>query len=402
MKTTFFLLAAVFWASPAICQDRQPLWPNGAPGAKGLESKDQPFMDVYLPEKAKANGCGVVVFPGGGYGALASDHEGHQIARFFNEFGVAAFVVYYRLGSKGYHHPTQIGDARRAIRTVRAGAKNFGVDPKRVGTMGFSAGGHLCSMTGTMFDSGEPNAVDPVERQSSRPDFLVLCYPVISLSSEFGHAGSRRNLLGGNFAPDSYLARQVSTELQIRPDTPPTFLFHTGEDAGVPAENSIRFYLGLREHKIPAEMHIYQKGPHGVGLMPGDPILGTWGGHLQDWLRTNGFLAPGKRAAVSGTVLLDATPVSWGSLTFYPENPNQAVTTVRVRGGKFRATAENGPIVAKSRVEFSGSIFEATRNPAHGVVEVKPGAKVDVKPEAAFEFKFRSPAKPGLTSNQQR
>ncbi len=390
MNIPILALLASLLVLSAHGQDRQRLWPQGAPGAKGIEDSDQPFMDVYLPEVDKANGCGVVVFPGGGYGGLAVDHEGHQIAKFFNDFGVAAFVVHYRLGSKGYHHPTQLNDARRAIRSVRAEAETFGVDPKRLGSMGFSAGGHLCSMTGTMFDHGEPNAVDPIERKSSRPDFLVLCYPVISLSTEHAHAGSRRNLLGGDVPADSYKARQVSTELQIRPDTPPTFLFHTGEDTAVPVENSILFYLGVHQLGIPAEMHIYQKGPHGVGLMQGDPILGTWGGHLKAWLQTNQFLGMGKRTAVSGTVMLDATPVSWGALTFYPEDPDLPVTTMRVRRGKFSANEANGPIIGTSRVEFSGSIFEETKNPQHGLVEVKPASKVAVQPDSIFDFKFQS------------
>lgn len=395
MKTLLSGLLTVALVTSAFSQERHPLWPDGAPGANGLEAVDQPFMDVYLPDGDDANGCGVVVFPGGGYGGLAADHEGHQIARYFNDFGVAAFVVYYRLGSNGYHHPTQINDARRAIRSVRANAEKFGVDPKRIGSMGFSAGGHLCSMTGTFFDSGAVNAIDPVERQSSRPDFLVLCYPVISMSTEHAHGGSRRNLLGEVVEPDTYLARQVSTELQVKADTPPTFLFHTGEDTAVPPENSVLFYLALRKHGIPAEMHVYQKGPHGVGLMPGDPILGTWGGHLRDWLLSNQFLGTGKRVPVTGTVMLNSTPVSWGSLTFYPEDKWLPVTTLRVRNGRFRAAEKEGPIATVSRVEFYGSIYEATKNPKQGTVSVSHSSLVEVVPNAKFDFAFKAPsAKP--------
>tara|TARA_R110002096_G_scaffold16106_22_gene55125 strand:+ start:6154 stop:7341 length:1188 start_codon:yes stop_codon:yes gene_type:complete len=392
MKILFYGLLTVALASSAVSQERQKLWPDGAPGAKGLEAIDQPFMDVYLPDAQDANGCGVVIFPGGGYGGLAADHEGHQIARYFNDFGVAAFVVYYRLGSNGYHHPTQINDARRAIRSVRANAKEFGVDPQRIGSMGFSAGGHLCSMTGTMFDSGMPNAVDPVERSSSRPDFLVLCYPVISLSTEYAHGGTRRNLFGENVDPESYQVRLVSTELQIKADTPPTFLFHTGEDPVVPVENSVLFYLGLRKHGIPAEMHIYQKGPHGVGLMPGDPILETWGGHLRGWLSTNQFLGKGKRVPVSGTVMLNSTPVSWGSVSFYPEGKWLPITTLRVRNGKFRATEKDGPIAGLSRVEFYGSIYEATKDPRHGTVSVSHPSLVEISPDAKLEFSYTAPS----------
>lgn len=354
-------------------QEKHLLWPDGAPGAKGDAEHDQPAMFAYLPDPAAANGCGVVVFPGGGYGGLAADHEGHQIGRFFNEFGVAAFVVHYRLGSRGYHHPTQINDAKRAIRMVRHNAEKFGVDPERLGTMGFSAGGHLCSMTGTLFDLGQPDAEDPIDQPSSRPDFIIPCYPVISMSTEFGHGGSRRNLLGGNFEPDSDEAKAVSTELLVKPDSPPAFIFQTDEDKAVPAENAVFFYLALRKHGIPAEMHIYQNGPHGVGLFQGDPILGTWGGHLRDWLRTNRFLAKAERADVSGTVTLDGTKISWGSVTFTPENPNLPRTTARIRGGKFSAAAEQGVVVGKSKVSFAVSIWEATRNPDDNVVMIDGG-----------------------------
>jgi len=353
-------------------QEKRPLWPDGAPGAKGQADTDQPFMNVYRPAAEKQNGCAVIVFPGGGYGGLAADHEGHQIGRFMNEFGVTAFVVHYRLGSKGYHHPTQLNDAKRAIRTARAQAKEFGIDPKRLGTMGFSAGGHLCSMTGTMFDDGAADAADPIDRESSRPDFFILCYPVISMSTEYAHGGSRKNLLGGDFAPDSEEAKSVSTELLVKPNTPPAFIFQTDEDTAVPAENCTLFYLALRKQKIPVEMHIYQRGPHGVGLMQGDPILGTWGGHLKDWMRSNQFLGTGERAAAEGTVTFKGTPVGWGSATFYPDNPAQAFTSVRVRGGKFKVPAELGPIVGKGTIEFSVSIYEATKNPDDNVVILKP------------------------------
>lgn len=373
--------------SASFAQEKRLLWPDGAPGAKGDAEQDQPSMDVYLPPAAAANGCGVVVFPGGGYGGLALDHEGIQVARFFNDFGVAAFVVHYRLGSKGYHHPTQLHDAQRAIRIVRHDAEKYGVDPERLGTMGFSAGGHLCSMTGTLFDEGQPDAEDPIDRPSSRPNFIVPCYPVISMSTEFAHGGSRKNLLGGDFAPDSDEARAVSTELLVKPNTPPAFIFQTDDDTAVPAENCVMFYLALRKHGIPAEMHIYQDGPHGVGLMQGDPILGTWGGHLKAWLRTNGFLAKGDHAAVSGTVKLDGVAVGWGSITLTPENPNQAQTTARIRGGKFSGAA----IVGKSSVRFSASIYEATHDPADNVVVIE-GEPVEVSAEGSeFEFALTTP-----------
>ena len=265
----------------------QLLWPEGAPGAQGMEDADKPAIWVFLPPEAKSVGTGIVVCPGGGYGGLAIGHEGKDIAEWLNAQGVAAFVLRYRLGPK-YHHPTMLEDAQRALRTVRARAEHYKIDPRRLGVMGFSAGGHLASTVGTHFDAGRADAADPIDRQSSRPDFMILCYPVIALNTEFAHLGSKRNLLGEN--PDSKLVASLSNETQITPDTPPTFLFHTNEDSGVKPENSVLFYLGLRRANVPAELHIYERGRHGVGLAPTDPILSTWSGRLSDWLKGRGLL----------------------------------------------------------------------------------------------------------------
>jgi acetyl esterase/lipase len=259
------------------------LWNDGAPGAVGTEDADRPSLSIYLPQPQKAVPTGVVVCPGGGYTHLAMDHEGRQIAQWLNSLGVAAFVLKYRLGPR-YHHPAPLQDAQRAIRLVRSRAREFGIAPDRIGIWGFSAGGHLASTAGTHFDAGQPEAADPVERMSSRPDFLILAYPVISLT-EYVHHGSRTNLLGEN--PDPRLLELLSNEKQVTPQTPPTFLFHTTEDQGVPPENSILFYLALRKAGVPAEMHIYQRGKHGVGLAPSDPVLSTWAARLADWLKAS-------------------------------------------------------------------------------------------------------------------
>lgn len=264
------------------------LWKDGAPGALGAEDADRPTLAIYLPAPEKAVRTGVVVCPGGGYRGLAMDHEGKQIAEWLNGLGVAAFVLKYRLGPR-YRHPAPLLDAQRAIRTVRARARDFGVRPDRIGIWGFSAGGHLASTAGTHFDPGRPDAPDPVERVSSRPDFLILAYPVISFTTEYVHRGSRTNLLGENPAPQ--LLELLSNEKQVTPQTPPTFLFHTTADQGVPVENSVLFYLALRKAGVPAEMHLYERGKHGVGLAPGDPVLSTWAGRLADWLRARGLLA---------------------------------------------------------------------------------------------------------------
>jgi acetyl esterase/lipase len=263
------------------------LWSQGAPGALGDGDADRPALRIYPPPQGKAVGTAVVVCPGGGYGHLALDHEGSQIASWLNSLGVAAYVLRYRLGPR-YHHPIELGDAQRALRYVRSKAAEFRVAPDRIGIWGFSAGGHLASTAGTHFDSGNPNAADPVDRVSCRPDFMILAYPVISFVTEYAHKGSYTNLLGA--APDPKLMENLSNERQVTPQTPPTFLFHTNEDKGVPAENSVMFYLALRKAGVPAEIHIYERGNHGVGLAPKDPILSTWSGRLADWLKTRGLL----------------------------------------------------------------------------------------------------------------
>jgi acetyl esterase/lipase len=265
------------------------LWPQGAPGAKGDKPADKPTLTVFLPEAGKATGAAVVVCPGGGYANLAVDHEGRQFGEWFNSFGVAAFMLEYRHRGRGYGHPAPLQDAQRAIRTVRARAAEWKIAPDRIGIMGFSAGGHLASTAGTHFDKGNPASADPIERVGCRPDFLVLCYAVIALGEKYAHGGSQANLLGPN--ADSALVRSLSNEKQVTAETPPTFLFHTDADKGVPAENSVQFYLALRRAGVPAELHIYAVGQHGLGLAPGVPGTCTWPERLKDWMGTRGLLS---------------------------------------------------------------------------------------------------------------
>jgi acetyl esterase/lipase len=272
-------------AAPASPQEIL-LWENGAPGALGQTDADKPSITVYRAPRG-SNGTAIVVAPGGGYANLATEHEGRQEAYWFNAMGVTAFVLRYRLGPR-YHHPIELGDAQRAIRTVRARATEFSVIPDRIGMMGFSAGGHLTSTAGTHFDTGKPDAADPIERVSSRPDFMILGYPVISFDPAVAHAGSVRMLLGEN--PDAKLIENLSNDLQVTPQTPPTFIFHTTNDNGVPVENSVRFYLALRKAKVPVEMHLFENGPHGVGMALNDPSLSAWPTLLMNWLRARGLL----------------------------------------------------------------------------------------------------------------
>lgn len=286
------LAALILACSVSVSMAAQPkvelLWPQGAPGAKGDKPADKPTLIVSLPEAGKANGTAVVICPGGGYGGLAMDHEGYQFAQWFNSLGIAAFICDYRHRGKGYGHPAPLEDAQRAIRTVRARANEWKVDPKKIGIIGFSAGGHLASTTGTHFDAGDPKAEDPIQRVSSRPDFMILCYPVIAFDEPYAHRGSQKNLLGDNASAD--LVRSLSNEKQVKPDTPPTFLVHTDQDTGVPPENSVMFYLALRRAGVPAEMHIYRVGPHGVGLARTIPGTSNWPKQCEAWLRGLGML----------------------------------------------------------------------------------------------------------------
>ncbi len=270
-----------------------PLWESGAPGALGADDADRPTLTVYRAG-GQGVGTGVVIAPGGAYFGLSMNNEGRQEAYWFNAMGVTAFVLKYRLGPK-YHHPIQLGDAQRAIRTVRARAAEFGIQPDRIGMMGFSAGGHLTATAGTRFDDGKADARDPIERAGSRPDFLILAYPVISFQTAVAgpnvltaYGNSGRNLLGD--APDPKLLDELSAERQVTPQTPPAFLFHTTADALVGVENSVQFYLALRRAKVPAEMHIFENGAHGVGMGLGDPALSAWTPLLANWLRGRGLL----------------------------------------------------------------------------------------------------------------
>lgn len=267
------------------------LWPEGAPGALGDSAADKPSLTPYLPDEDAATGAAIVVLPGGGYGHLAS-HEGEGYARFLNENGVAAFVLKYRLGTDGYRHPAMLRDAARAVRHVRANASEWGIDPDRIGIMGSSAGGHLASTLMTRFDTGRPGHADPVERESSRPDLGVLCYPVITMG-EGTHRGSRENLLGPDPAPE--LIARLSSERQVTAETPPGFIWHTAEDPAVPVSNSLAFAAALDEHGVPFDLHVYEKGAHGIGLGASSTHPSRhhpWADALLYWLQERNFLSP--------------------------------------------------------------------------------------------------------------
>jgi len=267
------------------------LWENGAPGALGSEDADKPSITYFPPWGKNQSGTGVIVAPGGGYVFLATNHEGRQVANWFNAMGLAAFVLKYRLGPR-YHHPIELGDAQRAIRLVRARASEFHVRPDRIGMMGFSAGGHLASTAATHFDNGDSGAPDPIDRAGSRPDFLILAYPVITMEPPFAHEGSVHALLSDH--PDPTLVELLSNEKHVTAQTPPTFLFTTSDDNVVPVENSVEFYTALHKAGVPAEIHIFARGPHGVGLDLADPSLGEWPKLLENWMHAQGLLTAPK------------------------------------------------------------------------------------------------------------
>ena len=274
---------------PLPLQDGQviPLWAGAAPGALGTDTTDIPTITVFLPRTMTASTPAVIVCPGGSYVRLASNHEGRQVANYLNSLGIAAFVLRYRLGPR-YHHPVELGDAQRAIRLLRSHSTDWRLDPARIGIMGFSAGGHLAMSASTHFDAGNTTASDPIDRASSRPDISILGYPVISMTEAWTHAGSRTALLGAN--PDAALAQSLSGERVVTKTTPPTFLFQTNEDTTVPAENAVHYFLALRRAGVPAELHVFERGPHGVGLANADPALSEWSKLLANWLRGRAFI----------------------------------------------------------------------------------------------------------------
>jgi acetyl esterase/lipase len=323
MKT--LLASAIIFSSLVLSraemQTAIPLWPGGAPGALGTKSNDIPTLTPYLPDVTKttdltrqnngtprqravsntatrganslkrpssATGAAMVICPGGAYVGLAA-HEGNDYALWLNQNGVTCFVLKYRLGSSGYHYPVEFQDVTRAIRWVREHAADYKIDPNRIGIMGSSAGGHLSSMALTHFDSGDTNSPDPVERQSSRPDIGILCYPVITMG-EFTHGGSRNSLLGTNRSPE--MVKYLSSELQVTASTPPCFLWTTFEDRTVPMENSLMFAEALRKNRVPFDLHIYQKGGHGMGLKDKSPFANPhpWSADCLFWLKAQGWV----------------------------------------------------------------------------------------------------------------
>lgn len=301
MKKFLYLLITLLISITTQAQNRiVPLWEGDPPNYREtgevtiwdtadivrIRLVQKPDLAVFLPSGKNATGEAVVICPGGGYSILAYDSEGSDIARWLNSKGIAAFVLKYRLpGARSNIVPykSPLMDAQRAMRLVRYHAEEWNLNPRKVGIMGFSAGGHLASTLSTHFDLGDPSSSDPVEKESCRPNFSVLVYPVITFQDEFTHQGSRRALLGEN--PDAALVDYFSNEKQVTEKTPPAILIHSDDDTGVPVENSLLYYEALRAHGVPSELHIYPYGGHGYSLAVGKGHLSTWPDRVIDWIK---------------------------------------------------------------------------------------------------------------------
>lgn len=292
------ILALVIISFNTMAQDfKLKVWPNGAPDSNGMTLPEETYegkrvrnvseaeMYVYLPKIGINTGAAVVICPGGGYMIEAMDHEGYDLAEWLTTQGVAGIVLKYRLPYG--HDQIPLEDAQRALRIVRQKAAEWGINPAKVGIAGSSAGGHLASTAGTRFDLGKPESTDPLEKYSCRPDFMLLLYPVITFNEEFGHMGSRTNLIGtGN---KWELVEKYSNELHVTPQTPPTFLILADDDGGVPPRNSIEFYMALKKNKIPAEMHIFRDGGHGFGMTKKNLPVDQWPNLFAQWMKTQGI-----------------------------------------------------------------------------------------------------------------
>lgn len=287
-------MVVLFWAPTIFAQDKTlKVWPNGAPNDNGMTAPEEKYdgvrvrnvseaeMYVYLPEKVANTGAAVVICPGGGYWIEAMDHEGYDIAEWLKSKGVAGIVLKYRLPYG--HHEVPSSDARQAIRIVRMNAKEWGIDPSKIGIAGSSAGGHLASTAGTQSDFWQPESSGSIEQVSCRPDFMLLLYPVITFNEAFGHMGSRKNLIGE--VNDWQLVQKYSNELQVSPETPPTFLVLADDDKAVMPRNSVEFYSALKKNNVPAEMHIFSEGGHGFGITKTGLPVDDWPNLFYDWLK---------------------------------------------------------------------------------------------------------------------
>lgn len=345
------------------------LWTEKAPGAVGEEDRDRPTLTIHLPEASKATGTGMIVCPGGGYTIHVVDHEGQQVARWLNSVGIAAFVLKYRL--KPRYQPTDaLVDGKRAIRYVRQHAQLFGISPKRIGIIGFSAGGHLAACTGIDFDEGNAKVTDSIERQSNRPDFMVLVYGSATVLGDPG----KKDDEGRTFTASA----------------PPAFLFSTDGDKAT--DRLLDCYRALRKVSVPAELHVFGGyGPHGTGLAPGDPAISVWPEQLHTWLRKSGLLTTAERVAISGQITIDSKPLHRGWITFIPlDSPNKPVACCYLthrQEGKFVLTARDGPCVGPHRIEVRQLATDLLTTPTLKDALLFLKASKDAKEKMRYEVK---------------
>ena len=277
---------------PTLGISTMQLWPSGAPEVAGTDPADLPTLTVFVPQPGKGTGAAVVVAPGGAYLRLASNLEGRQVADWFTARGVTAFVLKYRLGAK-YLYPTPLLDAQQAIQVARSMATKYGYQPDKIGIIGFSAGGHLAAATGTFFEAGKPEASDPIERLSNRPDFLVLGYPWLNAMQPSGNYITYCNRIP-SIPPETckLFEQKYTPSLHVSAQTPTTFIYSTSDDHTVPISASVDFYKALIAAGVPAEMHIFRQGSHGSGLGAGSATLDQWPVLLEAWMRDQGLFTP--------------------------------------------------------------------------------------------------------------
>ena len=291
------ILTALLASAAALASAAIPLWPEGVPGARqiGAEKVDdgrisnvsEPTLTLYPAAVDRPTGTAVIICPGGGYRFVSAAREGEQFAHWLSSLGVTSFVLKYRMAEFG--HPAPLQDVLRAVRLVRSQAAQYGIDPSRIGVMGASAGGHLAASAGTLFDHPLGRTGAPLDSVSAQPDFLMLMYPVIAMEGPAAHAGSRTSLLGTN--PSAETLRLMSVEKQVSANTPPTVLFHTQDDGTVPVENSIMFYQALTRAKVPAELYVFERAGHGMGMRTGQGNASLWPRRAEEWLREHKLIA---------------------------------------------------------------------------------------------------------------
>ena len=303
MKTFRAFSFAVLAAAPLLAADHAviEIWPEGVPGLRAdatpqkletgrVSNVHKPTITVFPAPAASANGTAVIICPGGGYMRLSVENEGSLMAERFNQMGMTAFVLYYRMVE--YGHPAPLRDVLRAIRLVRSRAAEFNVKPDRIGVIGSSAGGHLAASASTLFDTADGRTGAALDKVSGRPDFAILLYPVITLKAPLAHAGSRTALLGKDATPE--IIASMSLETRVTKETPPTFIVTTEDDRTVPVENSLMYYQALRTAAVPAELHVWPHGPHGFGMRLDLGGPSTWTLRCEEWMKANGWLMPAK------------------------------------------------------------------------------------------------------------